>query len=636
MGVRKSPVGTIADLLCSLITDVTLLCGSDPKEAERDAQTLRERVRCEGLGFCTKVLPKLGKAIDRSFETGVLESPNNFRKVRGSEIPVFLQGISRLVYSEDGCLRPRAMRDLQAVKGLRQLCFSFYKLELPYSDLVVDGTLASFVSTDAALPDEVAAENDEVLLLASQLLEEVLADFDPLAITPGHGPGAVATGERGWGKYDFKRRFNSIHSVYSYPKYFLTRGIRGTLRDKQSWYASWKREEHGIAKVVLVPKDSRGPRLISCEPLEFQWMQQGLGRALVRYLEGHKTAARGLVNFTDQSVNRTLARIGSSWETEEPVKVLKFPANLVGFTNEANGVTGCISSEKHLPPTGMATIDMKDASDRVSLALVRALFPDHVLDSLEALRTSATRLPNGMVVWMKKYAPMGSSLCFPVEALVFWAISTACMAELKPGGKSWHLPKCYVYGDDILVPVRHFEKVVATLERYALVVNRDKSYAYGPFRESCGGDYLDGSDVTPVKFRYFTDLSPDAKSYPHLVEGIHKLWLRGYWKTMDDLHRLVESRWGVVPAGSALAGYPCIRLDHPAAVAYNRDRVKTRWDEGLQRWEHRVRTVKTEEKRDDFEGWGRLIRGLTTDVADDPLAYSVRKRTFLKWSWRAI
>jgi hypothetical protein len=55
-----------------------------------------------------------------------------------------------------------------------------------------------------------------------------------------------------------------------------------------------------------------------------------------------------------------------------------------------------------------------------------------------------------------------------------------------------------VYGDDIVVPVGALALMMETLRFAGHEVNVDKTHAFGPFRESCGKDYVQGLDVRPV------------------------------------------------------------------------------------------------------------------------------------------
>ena len=65
-----------------------------------------------------------------------------------------------------------------------------------------------------------------------------------------------------------------------------------------------------------------------------------------------------------------------------------------------------------------------------------------------------------------------------------------------------------VYGDDIIVPTQCAEATIELLTSLGFKTNVSKSFYDKAcwFRESCGGEYCDGYDVTPMrisrKFRY--------------------------------------------------------------------------------------------------------------------------------------
>lgn len=54
-----------------------------------------------------------------------------------------------------------------------------------------------------------------------------------------------------------------------------------------------------------------------------------------------------------------------------------------------------------------------------------------------------------------------------------------------------------VYGDDIIVPVDEARSLINYLSILGFQTNVDKTYLSGNFRESCGGDFLNGIDVRP-------------------------------------------------------------------------------------------------------------------------------------------
>jgi hypothetical protein len=54
-----------------------------------------------------------------------------------------------------------------------------------------------------------------------------------------------------------------------------------------------------------------------------------------------------------------------------------------------------------------------------------------------------------------------------------------------------------VYGDDIIIPTYAYEHLIQLLTALGFVINRDKSFGTGAFRESCGADYYYGINVRP-------------------------------------------------------------------------------------------------------------------------------------------
>jgi len=407
------------------------------KSLGRDVETLKSRFSSEGLAFLTKTLPRLGKAIDQALVSGRFNPIREFSSQSGASRPAFLQVYFNLVFDEHGLLLAEACPE--AVKFLRQVCFFAYKLELPYSVAEESRVIENFIATDAGLKLADDPSSTELFQLAEIITQKVFYGFNHKDILPRHGPGAVATGEKLEEKWVFTRLFDAIHQVFPYYNYYVVGGAR-ELTDRLDWYRLLQRLERGRARVVLVPKDSRGPRLISCEPLEYQWIQQGLGRKLANHLEYRNRYTRGRINFTHQDINRSLAQTSSTSER-------------------------------------FATLDLKDASDRVSLELVRRIFKrsPELVRALEACRTTETELPDGRVIPLQKYAPMGSALCFPVEAYIFWVVIVSAVIR----GKNLPLERVgrqvYVYGDDIIVPTEWALLSIQALESVGLLVNRDKS-----------------------------------------------------------------------------------------------------------------------------------------------------------------
>jgi hypothetical protein len=388
---------------------------------------------------------------------------------------------------------------------------------------------------------------DTYLESSRTLIAEVFRNFDPEDVLPRHGPGATADRKIGRGKYDISHIPTKIDQCYPLREYFL--GSDFAELPSEELQDNIPPGPLGPARVVLVPKDSRGPRIISCEPALMQYMQQGLAVKMVRRLEQHPVT-RGKLNFSDQTINRSLALFGS--RNRE-----------------------------------YCTIDLKDASDRVSKSLVEMLFPEFLLPYLMALRSESTLLPDGRLLEMKKYAPMGSALCFPVEALVFHSLACASIG-LKTQRRARDVREVYTYGDDIIVPSEHFETVVTALEAFGLQVNRDKCYVRGYFRESCGCDAYKGADVTPVKIRvpYQRGRLTRQTCY-RLSESARLLFDSGFWRASNFIWDTIESVVGNIPTTHpSFSGIS--RTSMVLKPVFFANNAKLRWHKHHQAWEART------------------------------------------------
>jgi len=597
-GPRKSQDDFYVGLIAQMFSD---LCQKHPSVSQsfvRDIQTVRSRVASEGLGFLTKTLPLLGKAIDRSLETHRLDVPAGLSRSReNASIPALMAGLLSHAYDSEGYLtewNPTML--LQA----RQICYVFYKLELPYSPKLEQLAIANFLEVDSTIAEHPISFDDRFLYVAREVIAEVLDGFDPKDIIPRHGPGAVATGEKGEDKWEFHHFYSKLNSQFPYYEYFIV-GWVPELIDRLKWYRSLERLHAGFAKMVLVPKDSRGPRLISCEPLEYQWIQQGVGRSLMRHLESH-WLTKGHINFELQSVNRNLA-LQSSKDKE------------------------------------FATIDLKDASDRVSLQLVEYLFPSKVKDALLASRSVGTTLPDGRQVVLNKFAPMGSALCFPVESFVFWALCV-CAISTQRGISYRKAADCvYVYGDDIIVTTDDVETVTWALEVAGLEVNISKCFWRGDFRESCGVDAYKGVEVTPIRVHTLWSQKPtDSSAYASYIAYANGLASRGFVGAASYLWEALSSVYGVIPFGTPTSAFPCREVSSSIrALVLN-------WDQGL--WcrankhtgeiQVRTRFLKSRTSESTLDSWPRLLRNLVVGGETDPSVVTHAKSVQLRTGWRRL
>lgn len=624
MGTQNSLVPV--SILGGLFKDFRVAHPSDEDELVKDFETIKRRYASEGLSFLTKTLPKLGKAFDRALQGDVPLSSPGFAWRRG--YPVFLQGFFRRIFSPGGVIL--AQPDVTAISHVRQLLYIFYKLELPYAPSVEREKVLSFVLLDKNLhsSDDHLTYDDRLLLArASALVCAVFEGFDPSRIKPSHGPGAVADGQQPWEKMHYSRRYSRLEAVYPCWEYLWPSDHKmHPLRDVADWYRSLSVTEYGWSVMKFVPKDSRGPRIIGEEPEVYMLIQQGLKALMYKHIESHPLT-RGHVNFTDQSVNRDLALQSSK------------------------------SGE-------FVTLDLDEASNRVSLWLVKLLFknqPD-LLEALMASRTEGTILPDGTELPFRKFAPMGSAVCFPIEAMVFWALSVAAISVRYGVPLLLARQAVYVYGDDVIVRSDWQDAVRDTLSNYDLKLSESKCCVSGHFRESCGMDAFSGVDVTPIKVKHLSGTSLQSSSDRSLVSMVsnrNAFYARGYEETTRVYDVLIKARYPGIPylpqEELEVAGYPA--LCH-SGIPFYPTSLRRRYNADLQRKEVRVKVLSAVQvKACQRYAWAAVAESLLKGDQrpaiitgkSDPLSskkddsedltqwsYSKRYSARARWAWREL
>jgi len=580
---QDQTVSLIAALLRDIHMSHGVVFGTRPLRLT--LKKVSARVEAEGTGFLTKSLPRLGKALDKALAnvSKLNAKALGFEAQRNSELPLFCGEFFNKVFDPSGTV----LQDpcAESVKTLRQVLYLFYKYELPYSHEQEQKVISRFTKTE----EEILNMHDRfvsltqtadachatvrprskagmtqlaVTLVARRLLARVFEGFDWTDITPRHGPGGVATKQRLWGKYDWSNVSDRIRTEWPLDEYFYASlsHVCDEVHNLQ------KIEDKSLpARVILVPKDSRGPRLISCEPVDFQWIQQGVMRSLIQHIEAHPLT-KCSVNFTDQSPNRCGARYGSM-------------------------------SGKY------ATLDLNEASDRVSVDLVRLLFPPLVFDKLMACRSSSTVLPDGKELTLHKFAPMGSALCFPILALTVWSILTASAPD------AYTQERILVYGDDVIVPTANAVNAMEQLESFGLKINHDKSCISGLFRESCGMDAFQGTDVTPVRFRTVWSSTPHPEVYTSWIAYANSMYDRQYYTIYERIVELLFNTYGTIPDQSMRLACPSLR-EVPDYMRPRRKKVNKK----LQVLQYHVTDVKAPSINHEMSGWSMLLRYFTEGV----------------------
>jgi hypothetical protein len=426
------------------------------------------------------------------------------------------------------------------------------------------------------------ASLSRALQRVSDVVVGLLPEFEPSSISCRHGPGAVSDGRRGQSKYSFPHWPQKLDAIFPYD-----------------WHASSNYCNDGEypvygkvwSQLMCVPKTMKGPRLIASEPISNQWVQQGLAAWFLRAFD---TSFIGRsIRIRDQTHNQQMAKLSS------------------------NG--------------SGATVDLSSASDRLSCLLVERVFraKPELLSAMMACRTSnlVQRLDkkHPEAVRLKKFASMGSALTFPVQSLVFYIICvTAVLVDSGDEGLIKNIKragrKVAVYGDDLIVPVRSLPLLERLLTTLGLKVNKRKTYGTGMFRESCGADWYNGTDVRPCYIR--SDFDPKSPSTVGTVvatsNNFHSL---GMWRVADYLLSRIPLRMlDTLPINQLLTDGPAFGRDDARTTSgllsfcgAKDSHLRRRYNRDLHRYEFKVASLQSKDTSGEPSGYDRLRQFFTEE-----------------------
>lgn len=299
-------------------------------------------------------------------------------------------------------------------------------------------------------------------------------------------------------------------------------------------------------RIEFVYKKAEEARTIALEPAINVMLQLGV--------DGHiRTRLKRLgIDINNQSINQDLAKEGS-------------------LTNL------------------LSTLDLKGASDTISMRLVEMLFPYEWVEYLYTLRSDIGFLPDGTTVRYEKLSSMGNGFTFAVETLIF----ASCVYAVDP--KVSFSKDAHVYGDDIICPTRCVSELTRLLLLCGFSINIEKSFFLeNNVRESCGADFYKGENLRPVFLRHNFDRMDVFAFYsfhnrlkewfsrvfrtedPHAAQLLRQ-WCSDRWllygpPDMEDQSSYLavsEPKYGRLPGGfyshdravASVTTYPCKPLD---------------------------------------------------------------------------
>lgn len=379
--------------------------------------------------------------------------------------------------------------------------------------------------------DRIQTWDEEVLGVLKRRLDDffhpagdlLVPSLDALFHEGDLGPGANLLGRGG----DFyTKMFSSKLTVTSLELY---RSYRRSIATLPSWALA---ENHRLStmggplvvegnRTSCVPKNVDISRTICTEPTLNMWYQLGLGN-LIRH---RLVQFFGIDLSTVAEVNREMARSGSV------------------ESNDNSLVGGTIGSEKS---DTFCTIDLESASDSMSTAMLREVLPKWVYDLLMFLRSPITRLPDGSRVELNMVSTMGNGFTFPLQTALFSCIVAAVYEQegITLRRVNSTNPNFSVFGDDIIIVRKVYDRVCRLLSLLGFVVNADKSFYEGPFRESCGSDFYKGHFVRPAYIRRLDGVQDTYVAFNKLIRWAS---VHGFSIPCTAHYLLKKARFNPVP-----------------------------------------------------------------------------------------
>lgn len=349
--------------------------------------------------------------------------------------------------------------------------------------------LRAYVSHPSLMGEEREKQVRRMALYVSRVLGDYQSFLNDLPRLVKVTPGATANASRR----------NSLPQLKLSLRPYVTRGAAAILMSVYHLFGfpDVRVKATHSNRVELVPKNWKTDRTIACEP------EGNLPLQLAFDTYAKRRLRRVGIDLRDQSANKRWAKHASIHDD-------------------------------------YVTVDFKAASDTISFNTVALIFQTDWLNFLHRVRSPGYRGVFGTGVYAK-FSSMGNGSTFTIETLLFAA---ACHAV---GSR-----KFLVYGDDVIIEKEYYADFMDLTRFLGFSVNEEKSFSSGPFRESCGGDYYNGVDVTPV---YIRNVDKRKASLCHLVNSLAQIALPGGSLERFLLDLVEEAKLPLVPFNeSTLSG----------------------------------------------------------------------------------
>jgi len=319
---------------------------------------------------------------------------------------------------------------------------------------------------------------ERVIRTTQCIVADTLGDFclDEFILVCNHGSGATnglsrsdSSPENKWLFHENTVTTTALPLALALHRYLTGSHKGGIPRDvfgpyPLSDYASFIVVDCDV--LDSVNKNMESNRVIGKGPTMNVFFQKGIGKMHRRRLQ-----RKGLLHKSAQQHHQRLAKIAS--------------------------VTG------HL-----ATMDLKNASSTICYAGVELVYAKAPVwfHYMQATRVNRWKWKDnhGSSLAERRgryemFSAMGNGFTFEMETLMFWALTKAVCLVL---GLPTHCEAVSVYGDDIICPVAAVPLLREVFSHMGFTFNARKSFWDGPFRESCGGHYYNGEEVTPFYIKH--------------------------------------------------------------------------------------------------------------------------------------